>query len=116
LIKTSKQGKLFFSSVTLQPLGCWRDTSNRAIPTLENLHSVLDGQYHTRHSAIAKCVQASFSSGYKVMALQNGGWCAASRDADVTYKKYGKSTACRSGGKGGPWANQVYRLKVHYVK
>ena len=43
-----------------------------------------------------------------MFAVQDGGWCAASATAAKTYDKYGKSTACRSGGKGGQWANQVY--------
>ena len=25
-----------------------------------------------------------------------------------TFDKYGKSTACKDDGEGGPWANQVY--------
>ena len=46
-----------------------------------------------------------------MFAIQNGGWCAASATAHKTFNKYGKSTACRSDGKGGPWANQVYVIK-----
>ena len=46
-----------------------------------------------------------------MFAIQNGGWCAASATAHETFNKYGKSTACRSDGKGGPWANQVYVIK-----
>ena len=46
-----------------------------------------------------------------MFAVQNGGWCAASATASQTYDKYGKSTACKDDGEGGPWANQVYELK-----
>ena len=31
--------------------------------------------------------------------------------AKITYKKYGPSKRCR-GGKGGPWANNVYIIVV----
>ena len=49
--------------------------------------------------------------GYRMFAVQNGGWCAASATAHKTFDKYGKSTACKSDGKGGGWANQVYVIK-----
>ena len=50
-------------------------------------------------------------AGYSMFAVQNGGWCASSRLAEETFNKYGRSSACRSDGEGGPWANQVYELK-----
>nr|CAB3263347.1 uncharacterized protein LOC108950884 [Phallusia mammillata] len=100
------------AKVRLKNLGCWKDTIHRAIPTMEKLHKVLDGKYWTRKEAIAKCVQAAYSCGYNVIALQNGGWCAASKTAGLTYKKYGKCNTCKAGGKGGPWANQVYKIVV----
>ena len=43
-----------------------------------------------------------------LFAVQNGGWCAAAGNLNG-YKKYGKSGKCRNG-KGGPWANDVYRI------
>ena len=46
-----------------------------------------------------------------MFAVQNGGWCAGSATAHKTFNKYGKSAACGSHGKGGPWANQVYVIK-----
>ena len=49
-------------------------------------------------------------SGYTTFALQNGGWCASSATAQETFTKYGRSTACKSDGKGGPWGNQVYMM------
>ena len=54
-----------------------------------------------------------------MFAVQNGGWCAASETAPRTFDKYGKSTACKADGEGGPWANQVYvfngRIQAFYV-
>ena len=49
--------------------------------------------------------------GYVMFAVQAGGWCAASATAPQTFDKYGKSTACKSDGEGGGWANQVYVIK-----
>ena len=46
-----------------------------------------------------------------MFAVQHGGWCAATATAPQTFDKYGKSTACRSDGEGGAWANQVYVIK-----
>ena len=37
--------------------------------------------------------------------------CAASATAPQTFDKYGKSTACRSDGEGGPWANDIYVIR-----
>jgi len=43
--------------------------------------------------------------------FQAGGWCASSPNASKTYQMYGPSTACREDGEGGPWANNVYRVR-----
>ena len=48
--------------------------------------------------------------------MQHGGWCAASLTAAKTFNKYGKSSACKPDGKGGPWANQVYVIKGNYAR
>ena len=50
-----------------------------------------------------------------MFAVQNGGWCASSGSAAETLNKYGKSSACKSDGGGGPWANQVYYIKGRYI-
>ena len=64
-----------------------------------------------RKNPIAKCAVAAMKAGFKMFAVQNGGQCFASSTAPQTFSKYGKSTACWSGGEGGPWANQVYVIK-----
>ena len=92
-------------------IGCFQDRSSRAIPTLEGKDSILDGGYPARKDAIEKCYQAAKKRGFQVFAVQNGGWCAASRLAAKTFNKYGKSSACKSDGEGGPSANQVYYIK-----
>ena len=94
-----------------KPIGCYKDTSNRAIQTLEGTDSILDGSYGSRKNPIAKCAVAAMRKGYAFFAVQNGGWCASSDTAPQTFDKYGKSTACASDGEGGPWANQVYFIK-----
>ena len=92
-------------------MGCYRDTANRAIPTLEGKAPILDGQYLHRANPIAKCAVAAMNRGYEMFAVQNGGWCAASAAAPQTYDKYGQSLACKRDGEGGSWANQVYLTK-----
>lgn len=44
-----------------------------------------------------------------VFAIQNGGACFSGPNADSTYKRYGPSDACK-GGRGGAFANSVYKL------
>ena len=92
-------------------VGCYKDTGSRAIPSLEGKDSILDGSYSSRTNPIAKCAVAAMRAGYSMFAVQNGGWCVASASAPQTYDKYGKSTACKDDGEGGPGANQVYELK-----
>ncbi|XP_022794748.1 uncharacterized protein LOC111333443 [Stylophora pistillata] len=94
-------------------VGCYRDTSNRTIQSLEGRDSVLDGHYLDRRNPILKCALAAKRAGYNMFAVQNGGWCASSRLAVETFNKYGPSSACWSDGEGGPWANQVYYIKDH---
>ena len=92
-------------------MGCFRDTSNRAIPNLEDADPLLVGAYQDRENAIEKCALAARKRGFRMFALQNGGWCAASVTAEETFNKYGKSIRCRGDGEGGPWSNDVYIIK-----
>ena len=92
-------------------LGCYQDYSVRAIPTLEGKESILDGNYWTRTDAINKCYKAAKKRGYKVFALQDGGWCASSATAENTFNRYAQSSNCKADGEGGPYANQVYLIK-----
>ena len=92
-------------------VGCYMDTENRAIPTLELQDPILNGSFNERENPIAKCAVAAMRAGYSMFAVQAGGWCAASATAHQTYDKYGKSTACQADGEGGLWANQVYVIK-----
>ena len=94
-----------------ETIGCYKDTSKRAIKTLEGTDAILDGSYTSRKNPIAKCAVASMRKGYTFFAVQDGGRCAASATAPQTFDKYGKSTACKADGEGGPWANQVYVIK-----
>ncbi|KAI8500095.1 hypothetical protein Bbelb_224120 [Branchiostoma belcheri] len=91
-------------------LGCWTDTSDRAIPILEGTDPRLDGPYQSRQDAIQKCYQVAQSRGFTVFAVQNGGQCFGSANAFNTYNRYGPSTACAADGEGGPWANEVYQI------
>ena len=90
--------------------GCYRDTGRRAIAPLEGRSRLLKGSYRRRRYAIEKCALAAKRRGYSMFAIQHGGWCASTKYAYRTYRKYGTSRKCRNG-KGGPWANDVYVVK-----
>ena len=70
---------------------------------------LLKGNYQRRAFAIRKCALVCAARGYKMFAIQHGGWCATGPWAHRTFAKYGRSNRCRNG-KGGPWANDVYRV------
>ncbi|XP_066297361.1 uncharacterized protein [Branchiostoma lanceolatum] len=91
-------------------LGCWRDSGNRAIPTLEGTDSRLDGSYGYRQNPTKKCYQVALSRGFTVFAVQHGGQCHGSADGHNAYFKYGPSTGCNADGEGGNWANEVYQI------
>ena len=92
-------------------VGCYNDTADRAIQTIEGTDSILDGDYLSRENPLAKCAIAAIKRGFHMFALQDGGWCTASATAIKTFDKYGKSTACLGDGEGGPWANNVYVIE-----
>ena len=105
------------------PLGCFRDTAERTIPSLEGTHPILDGYFRSRENAVTKCYMADLNLGYKVFAVQNGGQCMGSPTAEMTYNRYGESAACldcsncwedvdcqANCGKGGWYANSVYQI------
>ena len=100
----------FLFSSKYESLGCYRDKSFRAIPSLERSDVLLEDSYSQRNDAIRKCALAARVRGYQTFALQDGGMCVGSLDANETFGKYGRSQDCRNDGKGGPWANQVYNL------
>ena len=78
---------------------------------MEGKDPILDGSYGSRKNPITKCAVAAQRAGYRMFAVQNGGWCVASATAPQTYDKYGKSSDCKDDGEGGPWANQVYYIE-----
>ncbi|XP_048587807.1 epidermal growth factor-like protein 6 [Nematostella vectensis] len=79
-------------------VGCFKDTEDRAI-ALPWIHP----------STLEKCFKEALRRGNIVFAMQAGTYCFNSPDAHHTYNKYGPSTGC-SGGNGGAWANDVYRI------
>jgi hypothetical protein len=90
-------------------LGCWGDTGDRAVPTLEGTDGErLSGNYYGRPDAINRCYEAAKAQGKKIFAVQHQGWCAADSTLDK-YKKYGPTNRCENG-RGGPWANDVYLI------
>ncbi|XP_065651564.1 neurogenic locus notch homolog protein 2 isoform X4 [Hydra vulgaris] len=98
-----------------QNLGCWKDTEywwdpdKRAIKSVEGKHPKVSGDYNTRKDPIGKCADTAKELGFKLFALQNGGQCFTSADAQLNYMKYGRSNKCRNG-VGGPLVSDVYSL------
>ena len=107
-----------------ESVGCYKDSNDRAIERADAGMAYDDFpdpflfsyDYKAIKQAIQKCAIFAKLQGYKVFAVQDGGQCRTSATAHNTYNKYGESQDCKSDGKGGPWANQVYRLKEQKVK
>ena len=93
----------------VKSLGCFKDTGRRAIPGVDGRYPIVRGYYRKRADALKKCAAVAMRFGYRAFAVQHQGWCATGPRAHVTYGKYGRSNRCRNG-KGGPWANDVYRV------
>ena len=98
-----------FFYLSVKKIGCFKDTSRRAIPGVDGRGPLLTGYYRRRRDAIKKCALYALMYGFRAFAVQHQGWCATGSRAHVTYRKYGRSNRCRNG-KGGPWANDVYRI------
>ena len=106
--------KIFFIEFT--HIGCFKDRDgNRAIESLESKCNILQGRGQHRDSAIDKCYHCAKKAGYKVFAVQDDGDCHADSLGD--YSKHGKSTKCFGKGRGGIFANDVYRInrKLPYI-
>ncbi|XP_078364951.1 uncharacterized protein LOC144649338 [Oculina patagonica] len=103
--------------VEYKSVGCYKDSNERAIESVDGRSNfdfpapyLLRSDYKTRNQAIQKCALFAKLQGYKMFAVQDGGQCRTSSTAHLTYNKYSESQDCKSDGKGGPWANQVYRF------
>ena len=101
--------KFTFFPNTVKRIGCFKDTARRAIPGVDGRGPLLTGYYRRRSDALNKCPFYASMKGFKVFGVQHQGWFATGPRAHVTYRKYGPSNKCRNG-KGGPWANDVYRV------
>jgi len=114
----NSNGQAIFSSPIKEPenggyLGCYADTSNRAMPNTSN----------NAYYSLDKCKELAQEKGYKYYAGQNAGkdkngnwnvWCAGSNDLG-TAKKYGVATNCINANGtmlGGGWSNSIYSLSA----
>ena len=77
---------------------------------MEGSDARIEGDYKIRTDAIKKCFQVARARQMVVFAIQNGGMCLASAARDG-YDNHGKSNRCTNDwSKGGPRANNVYRI------
>ena len=81
---------LFFSSPLAQKIGCFKDTSRRAIPQLDGKSRLIRGYYKRRKFAIQNCILAAVQRGYRMIGVQDGGWCASGPRAQRTFSRYAK--------------------------
>ena len=77
---------------------------------MEGLDPLLDGGYKSRTDSINKCFEVANNLGFPAFGIQDGGWCCGYADILETFNTYGPATNC-VGGKGGPWANDVYKIE-----
>lgn len=93
-----------WTNVYIRSIGCFKDKPRRAAGSMvANLRGL--------KFVVRDCARQARKRGYRLFAVQNGGECFMGPRAKITYKKYGPSKRCR-GGKGGPWANNVYIIVV----
>ena len=100
---------MLFLSFSVKSLGCFKDTGRRAIPEMDGRNPLVKGFYRKRADATVRCGLVAMRFGYRVFAVQHQGQCFTGPRAHLTYRKYGRSSKCKNG-KGGPWANDVYRV------
>eukprot|EP00058_Branchiostoma_floridae_P024988 XP_002610478.1 hypothetical protein BRAFLDRAFT_85619 [Branchiostoma floridae] len=110
---TKEQPLTTRKEVWYQRLGCWKDSTNRAIPSLEGTDSRLADTYVYRSNPIEKCYLVAHFRRFTVFAVQDGGACFGSADGLNTYYKYGSSSVCGEDGEGGNMANEVYQIGVN---
>ena len=91
-------------------MGCYRDNPDIQIKSLEGMDSLLNDSYRLRTDAIQKCAIAALVRGFTAFAVQDGGMCVSDKYAYFFHEFAVKSENCKSDGKGGNMANQVYYL------
>ena len=96
-------------------VGCYKGNLKKPIRSSEGTDPILDRNYHSRESPIAKCAVAAIRAGYRMFAVQDGGRCVASATAPQTFNSSGESNNCQADGEGGPDANQVYIIKGNQI-
>ena len=97
------------NSYSTEHLGCFKDTSKQAIPSMEGLDPLLVGSYKYRRRPFIKCAVTAFNRGFEVFGIKDGGQCFTGPHARKTYAAHGVSHECR-GGYGGGSAIDVYKI------
>ncbi|XP_035696701.1 neurocan core protein-like [Branchiostoma floridae] len=97
-------------------LGCWQDTYDKLLPSLEGADPRLDGHFFYRQNGIEKCYQVALSRGFTVFGVTYGGACVGSADGHNKYMKRRRTTGCTRDGKGGHMAIEVYQITAPRVR
>ena len=83
---------------TVHSIGCWTDSSNRAISGGIRLNG-----------GVESCRAFAAANGWNTFAVQYGGQCFTNANAASQYYRYGGSGGCSSG-LGGSWCQNVYQI------
>jgi len=83
-------------------LGCWYDHNHdTGIPRIDSWREEAD--------AIDRCFQYAVAHGFPAFAVQDRGTCRTGPNIMDQYDTMGPATNCANG-RGGAWANDVYRI------
>jgi hypothetical protein len=68
------------------------------------------GGIRLRSVLINDCQNFATDKGYSVFAVQYDKECFTAENAEATYKIHGPSDKCNANGRGGEWAQNVYKI------
>nr|XP_047123579.1 uncharacterized protein LOC105846001 isoform X1 [Hydra vulgaris] len=93
-----KPPKVAYDGIIFEKLGCWEDRPTRALKRL--------GDFIT--NPLYNCYIKARNEMYEIFSLQFGYECWAGNG--LSYQMFGISNKCEINGRGGSWANEVYKV------
>ena len=99
--------------IEYESIGCYKHKPGSKMIVLEGTDpQVLDGNYKHRADAIEKCALAAMKNDYLAFAVQDGGLCLGTCHSwgICVISQGGISQDCKSDGKGGSRAINVYAV------
>ncbi|XP_065675319.1 latent-transforming growth factor beta-binding protein 2-like isoform X2 [Hydra vulgaris] len=93
-----KSPKVAYDGIIFEKLGCWEDKQTRALKRL--------GDFET--NPLYNCYIQARNENYEIFSLQFNHQCWAGNG--ISYQMFGRSNKCNLNGRGGTWANEVYKV------